>query len=233
MIRIGTDLLIYIILGVAAVICGCILQLRKNSRRLRVLRDIIRILYSMDSDLEKKLAKCNSVNSYSQTRYLPMALYLENIGVLRAFPEWSGPTTQENVYQRSTVGRLANRNPYEEELEKTLSNYGEHNVRFYNRLVALHDIIRKTMPRDVFFEVPREAYFLDLNILNEYCKATMRVEYLSYDPSKVDAERRKTYEFIKRVLNQHYKYLRSYIPAEEHHNPEAFTREMIDQSKEL
>jgi hypothetical protein len=220
------SLLTYAIIAVVIIVIGIYYRFRKYRHKVETLRNIIKIAYSMDHDLPAKISRCNSVNSYSEKRQLPMAIYLEQTGILDAFVSSTGPTTRQNLYERSTIGRLGSRNAYIEELEFTLANEDKPNRRFYQRLVGLHDLVLENLPREALEEAAEKVYFLELNMLHDYYEAVRRGAFLTYDPGNVDVEAKETFEFMKMVLNLHYKNYQSHTPQDEHYNPDAFLKEL-------
>lgn len=194
----------------------------KKKQEIETLKNIIRILYSLDSSIPRRFKYCNSINMADPQRNLPMALCLERRGILRAFPDWSGPTTQANVFERSTVGRLSSSKELEQILIDVIEMQGVPERALLSELQRLDEITISLIPDDLKEKEARKCYFLRLNLLSDFLKFAQIGKLLSYDKAKTDPSEYYILDFCTRVLNEFYRNYPGFVAEKEEYNPDVF-----------
>lgn len=174
----------------------------KKLRRIESLENIIRVAAANDIGFEKKF-RLSHPNNYVPGRDVARSLILEKIGLLRDFLDFSGPTTMDNYYDRSILGRKA------KELEMINDILGEFRTRsrinwelVYDDLKTLDKIILHSLPKKLIGKFDRKIYFVRLNLFDMILPYILKNEYLILD--EATAENEILSDYLKMVLNNFY-----------------------------
>ena len=178
-------------------------QVNKKRQLIKKFRYIIKLAAANDVKFIHRLSLSNPSN-FLYDRDIPLSLILEKQGITTGFIDKSGPTTMNNVFERSFVGRCIGRSEFLELAKKELEEFTIIGPWYIvcEELKRLDSIVLVLLSDRIIKKYRQAIYFLRLNLLEMTLPCIVKEEYLILENSAKEED--IIFAFYKLALNKFY-----------------------------